>query len=120
MAPVMAGTLNLLRATIDWRDETAQCLGIFRSDGATALEVEYKVVLDDALLDLLARAFLKAGLPLLRGSKTQVEVPSITPIGDTLGEFRSASDAPKLDRRTRAWRDQQRALRDAPPNGNTT
>lgn len=85
MAPTLTGTLNMLTATIDWRDETARCVGVFRSETAAALEVEYKVHLDQTILDLLARAFLKAGIPVLRGS--EAKLPSVRLIGDTLSEM---------------------------------
>lgn len=92
MAPTLTGTLNMLTATIDWRDETARCVGVFRSENAAALEVEYKVHLDRAILDLLARAFLKAGVPVLRGS--EAELPNVRLLGDTLSEIRPAPPRP--------------------------
>jgi hypothetical protein len=107
----------MLSATIDWRDETARCVGVFRSEDAAALEVEYRVHLDHAILDLLARAFLKAGVPVLRGSAA--DLPAVRLLGDTLAEHipvrrpsaptAGATGGPKkVDKRTRAWKEQQR------------
>lgn len=105
----LAGTLNMLTAQIDWRDETARCVGVFRSDEHGALEVEYRVSLDAAILDLLARAFLQAGLPVLRGSA--VETRGIT-IGDGTPMTPTAQ---KIDRRRREWR--KRETVGVPTNG---
>jgi hypothetical protein len=112
----LTGTLNMLTATIDWRDETARCVGVFRSEHASALEVEYTVHLDTALLDLLARAFLKAGVPVLRGSSA--EHPGVQLLGETLSQHilgrrprsrpAKPDGGPRIDRRTRAWKAQQR------------
>lgn len=88
----LTGTLNMLMATIDWRDETARCVGVFRSHEHAAVEVEYKVILDESLLNLLARAFLKAGIPVLRGSKANL--PAVQLLGDTLHEYLAAKKAP--------------------------
>lgn len=97
----LAGTLNMLTAQIDWRDETARCVGVFRSDDHGALEVEYKVHLESGILDLLARAFLNAGLPVLRGSvavASRITVLDGTPMTPT---------AQKIDRRKREWRERK-------------
>lgn len=69
MVSALKGRLNMISATIDWRDETARCVGVFRSEDAMALEVEYRVHLDEQMLDLLAKTFLQAGVPILRGSE---------------------------------------------------
>ena len=104
----LTGTLNMLTAQIDWRDETARCVGVFRSDAHGALEVEYKVHLESTVLDLLARAFLKAGLPVLRGSAATVSGIAVLDGAIT--------PAPKIDRRRREWR-QQKAAVGEPSNG---
>ena len=96
----LAGSLNMLTAQIDWRDETARCVGVFRSDDHGALEVEYRVVLDTHILDLLARAFLKAGLPVLRG--LAAEARGVTVVDGSL----MTPTAQKIDRRRREWRKQ--------------
>src|SRR5512139_1496553 len=86
MAPLtLPGSLNMLTALIDWRDETARCVGVFRADGAMALEVEYKVHMDPTVLDLLARAFLKAGVPIIRGSKAAVPMAHIPSVDKSKG-----------------------------------
>jgi len=96
----LAGTLNMLTAQIDWRDETARCVGVFRSDDHGALEVEYRVLLDAHILDLLARAFLKAGLPVLHGSMAEER-------GVTIADGMPMTPlAQKIDRRRREWRKQ--------------
>jgi len=126
MADTLTGTLHLRSAAIDWRDETARCVGVFRSDEAAALEVEYRVHLDAALLDLLARAFLQAGVPILRESKAAF--PGVVLRGDTPAEYVAkprqrrpavGPDGEKIDRRTRAWREMQKAPAAAPTNGDT-
>ena len=107
----LAGTLNMLTAQIDWRDETARCVGVFRSDAHGALEVEYRVSLDAHILDLLARAFLKAGLPVLRGSMAEergVMIGDGTPMTPT---------AQKIDRRRREWREHKSVVNGG--NGDT-
>lgn len=118
---MLTGRLNMLTATIDWRNEVARCVGVFRSEEQAAMEVEYTIHLDDELLDLLAKAFLQAGVPVLRGS--EAATPAVTLVGDTLSEFKAAEvvtgarqkvqrynmdGTPRLDRRTRAGKEQER------------
>ena len=105
----LTGTLNMLTAQIDWRDETARCVGVFRSDAHGALEVEYRVSLDSTILDLLARAFLKAGLPVLRGSAVEERGVLVTD-GAAM-----TPTAQKIDRRRREWR--KRETVGVPTNG---
>jgi hypothetical protein len=102
----------MLSATIDWRDESVRCVGVFRSDDGAAMEVEYKIRLDDDVLDFLAKAFLKAGVPILRGSEEAL--PKVTLRGETLMEYTPArppatkynmDGSPKIDKRTRAYRE---------------
>ena len=131
----VVGTLNMLSATIDWRDETARCVGVFRSQDHAAVEVEYKVHMATELLSLLARAFLKAGVPVVRGSKARVGIT--IPAEELVGLSVAPSPAPaappprtldppvkegellerRVDRRTREWKEQERA-RLAGANGN--
>jgi len=117
----LTGTLNMLTAQIDWRDETARCVGVFRSDDHGALEVEYKVHLDREILDLLARAFLKVGIPVIRGS--DAIVPGLKLVGDTLVESTKVKSytmngtkkekPPKIDRR-HTWRQERDQLKNLP------
>src|SRR5512139_200653 len=111
MAPLtLPGSLNMLTALIDWRDETARCVGVFRADGAMALEVEYKVHMDPTVLDLLARAFLKAGIPIIRGSKATAPVAHIPPTESHKG-FGIAEDGliPTVQERTQTLKEEVQA-----------
>ena len=77
----MDGTLTMHSALIDWRDDTARCVALFKSTQGPALEVEYRVVLTDDLLKTLAHAFVVAGVPMLRAPDILVSLP-VTPNGE--------------------------------------
>lgn len=106
---VLTGTLVMERAMLDWRRERATCVGLFRSADGGSVEVQYEAVLDQDALDLLARLFLRAGLPTLRAAAPAGPVMAV-PSGEI-------PDVPKLDRRTRAWKLHQREAA-AAGNGN--
>lgn len=77
----MDGTLTMHSALIDWRDDSARCVALFKSAQGPALEVEYRVVLNDHLLKILAHAFVVAGVPMLRAPEVPVSI-SVTPNGE--------------------------------------
>lgn len=109
----LTGTLRMVSAQIDWRAETARCVGLFRTPDGGSLEVEYRAPLDLDLLDLLAKAFLKAGLPSLHRpppEPVKMMVPSgVVEIPDR-----------KIDKRSREWKRLQRQAQAADPtNGHS-
>jgi hypothetical protein len=77
----MDGTLTMHSALIDWRDDSARCVALFKSSQGPALEVEYRVVLNDHLLKILATAFVVAGVPMLRAPEVPVSLAA-TPHGE--------------------------------------
>lgn len=96
------GTLTMLSALIDWRDDSARCHAVFKSADGAALEVEYRVALSDPLLKTLAHAFTVAGVPLLRAPEVPVTLPE-------------PERAVRVDRRRREFRHLRTADRDARP-----
>ena len=94
------GTLTMLSALIDWRDDSARCHAVFKSTDGTALEVEYRVTLSDPLLKTLAHGFVCAGIPLLRAPEVPVPLPT---------KSFAMDGSPKIDRRRKEWREVQRA-----------
>ena len=102
------GTLTVQTALIDWRDESATCAGVFRSKGTAALEVQYRVILDAAMLKTLAHAFTMAGVPLLRGPEIPATVEHVIPPTPT----ETMQD--RIDKRSKAWR----AAHPRPKHGN--
>lgn len=85
------GTLTMLSALIDWRDDSARCRAVFKTRDGTALDVEYRVALSDLLLKTLAHGFVRAGIPLLRAPEVPVTLPA-------------PERADRVDRRRREFR----------------
>lgn len=107
----LTGTLRMVSACIDWRAETARCIGLFRTPDGGSLEVEYRVPLGLDLLDLLAQAFLKAGLPTLNA-------PSPEPVKMAVPSGVVEVPDRRIDKRSREWKLLQRKMaEDDPTNG---
>ena len=96
----MDGTLTMHSALIDWRDDTARCVALFKSTQGPALEVEYRVVLTDDLLKTLAHAFVVAGVPMLRAPDILVSLP-VTPNGENGNGNGNGHHAQAVERATK-------------------